>query len=168
HLRARDRGGLARSRDGSPALGGRILRDVCAVEVESLNVEGVVRERSANGDRGSETVENTVAGANDQLPAERSPGNTEPGTEVSLVVVNPIGEDSCSGKAGAGIEHGRLGDQVELISEAEVQSEVIPYAPFVLGEGRLFLEIGRRAGAGGARAGDGFGNTIRGPGVGDH
>src|SRR5437016_5257879 len=35
---APDRCGTAGSRDGSPALGGGILRDVCAGEVESLNV----------------------------------------------------------------------------------------------------------------------------------
>ncbi len=51
-----------------------------------------------------------------------------------MIVVNPVGEESRSGEAGTGVELGRLGDQIEIVSEAEIQSEVTSYAPFILCE----------------------------------
>ena len=131
---ATDRRGTTWSCAWSAAFRGGILRHVCAGKVESLHIQCVVRESGADGDRRSATVENTVSCTNDQLLAERRPGNSEPGTKVGMIVVNPVGEDSRSGEAGAGVELGRLGDQVEIVSEAEIQSEVTSYAPLILGE----------------------------------
>ena len=122
---ATDRRGTARSSDGSAALRGGILRDVCAGKVEGLHVQSVVREGGTDGDGGSAAVENAVAGANDQFLAERRPGNAEPGAEVGMIVVNAVGEDARSGKARTRVEHRRLSNQVEIVPEAEVQGEVI-------------------------------------------
>src|SRR2546421_3445830 len=113
---ATNRRGTAWSCDGSAALRGGILRDVCAGKAEGLYAQSVVGEGGTDGDRGSTSVENTVAGPNDQLLAKRRPGNAEPGAEISVIVVNPVGEDPRSGEAGTGIEHGWLGDQVEVVS----------------------------------------------------
>src|SRR5256885_3601779 len=55
----------------------------------------------------------------------------------------------------------RLGDQVQIIPEAKVQSEVISYAPFILGEGGILLKIGIRGGSRGASAGEGLHERIR-------
>src|SRR6266851_4234755 len=158
---ATDRRGTAWSCDRSAALSGGILRDVCAGKVESLHIQCVVGESGADGDGRSATIENTVACTNDQLLAERRPCNTEPGTEVGMIVVNVVGEETRSREAGTGVEHGRLGDQVEVVSEAEVQSEVIPHAPFILGEGRIFLKIGIRGGPRGAGASEGLRKRVR-------
>src|SRR6266850_2543518 len=110
---ATNRPGTARRCDWRAALSGGIFRDVCARKVEGLHVQGIVREGRADGDGGSPAVENSVARTNDQLLAERRPSNAESGTEVSMIVVNPVGEDSRSGEAGTGVEHRRLRDLVD-------------------------------------------------------
>jgi len=78
-----------------------------------------------------------------------------------MIVVNLVGEDPRSSQAGAGVEDGRLGDHVEIVSQAEIQSEVVPHTPFILGEGRIFLKIGIGSGSGSARASERLHEGIR-------
>src|SRR6266702_204524 len=145
-------GSAAGSCDGSSALCVGILREIengiARFKGQRLNVQSVDGKRRANRNRWRAPEEDAIAGTHHESPAEGSPGDADPWTEIGVIIVNSIRENSRGGKACAGVQHRWLSDQVKVISQTEVERDVVAHAPFVLRKCRILLQIRfcRRAG----------------------
>src|SRR2546429_8783623 len=59
-----------------------------------------------------------------------------------MIVVNSVGENPGGCKAGTGVERRGLSDEIEIVTEASIERQIIAHAPFILPEEGIFLEIG--------------------------
>src|SRR6266513_2792643 len=82
------------------------------------------------------------------MEASWRPSKAETRAKIILVTIDPIGEDGSMG--GDGIQDGRLGDRLVVVTKARVQSKDCANSPFILNKGGVFVEVRVRGGPGSA------------------